>query len=92
MQSFAEIARVLKPGGTFVVIDHAAPAGSPPTTGGDTHRIDPAIIRDMAAAAGLTFSEESDLLRNPDDDGRTNVFDPAIRGKTDQVVLIFTRP
>ena len=91
-KSFAEIARVLKPGGTFVVIDHVAPAGSPSTTGGDTHRIDPAIIRDMAAAAGLTFSEESDLLRNPSDDGLANVFDPAIRGKTDQVVLIFKRP
>lgn len=91
-KSFGEIARVLKPGGTFIVIDHVAPAGSPPSTGGDTHRIDPAILRDMAAAAGFTLREESGLLRNPEDDGLTNVFDPAIRGKTDQVVLIFTRP
>src|SRR3990167_5037592 len=29
---YAEIARVLKPGGAFVVIDHIAPAGSPETT------------------------------------------------------------
>lgn len=91
-QSFAEIARVLKPGGTFIVIDHVAPAGSPPTSGGDTHRIDPAIIREMADAAGFTLTEESALLRNPADDGLSNVFDPAIRGKTDQAVLIFTRP
>lgn len=90
--SFAEIARVLKPGGTFIVIDHVAPAGAPATTGGDTHRIDPAILRDMAAAAGFELREESDILRNPEDDGLTNVFDPAIRGKTDQAVLVFTRP
>ncbi|MBY9065862.1 methyltransferase domain-containing protein [Hyphomonas sp. WL0036] len=91
-ESFAEIARVLKPGGVFIAIDHTAPAGSPPTTGGDTHRIDPALIRQMAEAAGLSFRESSDILRNPDDDGLTNVFDPAIRGKTDQAVLVFTRP
>lgn len=91
-KSFSEIARVLKPGGTFIVIDHVAPAGAPPTTGGDTHRIDPAIIRDMAVAAGFTLREESNIFQNPEDDGLTNVFDPAIRGKTDQAVLIFKRP
>jgi len=90
--SFAEIARVLKPGGQFVVIDHVAPAGAPPTTGNDTHRIDPAIIRARAEAAGLVLETESDLLRNPADDGLTNVFDPAIRGKTDQALLIFRKP
>lgn len=91
-RSFAEIARVLKPGGSFIAIDHVAPAGSPPATGGDTHRIDPAIIRRLAEGAGLTFRESSDLLHNPDDNGLTNVFDPAIRGRTDQAILIFDRP
>jgi predicted methyltransferase len=91
-KSFAEIVRVLKPGGQFVVIDHVAPAGSPPTTGGDTHRIDPAHILAHAEAAGLILETGSDLLRNPADDGLTNVFDPAIRGKTDQALLIFRKP
>ena len=91
-RSFAEIARVLKSGGQFVVIDHVAPAGAPPTTGNDTHRIDPAIIRAHAEAAGLILETESGLLRNPADDGLTNVFDPAIRGKTDQALLIFRKP
>ena len=91
-KSFAEIARALKPGGQFVVIDHVAPAGSPATTGGETHRIDPAIIRTRAEAAGLLLASESGLLRNPADDGLKNVFDPEIRGKTDQVILIFRKP
>lgn len=90
--TFAEIARVLKPGGRFVAIDHVAPAGAPATTGGDTHRIDPALIRQMAEAAGLVLETESDLLRNPDDDGTLNVFNPEIRGKTDQALLIFAKP
>jgi predicted methyltransferase len=90
-KSFAEIARVLKPGGQFVVIDHIAPSGSPPTTGGETHRIDPAHIKALAEAAGLVLETESDLLCNPADDGLTNVFDPAIRGKTDQALLVFRK-
>ena len=75
-----------------MVIDHVAPAGSPPTTGGDTHRIDPAQIKSLAAAAGLVLETESDILRNPADDGTKNVFDPEIRGKTDQALLIFRKP
>ncbi len=91
-KSFAEIARVLKPGGRFIVIDHVAPAGTPPTTGGDTHRIDPAHILKMASDAGFTLDGDSALLHNPADDGLTNVFDPAIRGKTDQVLIAFSKP
>lgn len=91
-RSFPEIARVLKSGGQFVVIDHVAPEGSPPTTGGDTHRIDPAHIIAMAQAAGFVLETDSALLRNPADDGLKNVFDPEIRGKTDQALLIFRKP
>jgi predicted methyltransferase len=90
--AFAEIFRVVKPGGQFVVIDHAAPAGSPKSTGGDTHRIDPAHVIAMAQAAGFVLETESALLSNPDDDGLKNVFDPAIRGHTDQAILIFRKP
>lgn len=90
--SFSEIARVLKPGGRFVVIDHIAPAGSPATTGGDTHRIDPALIQQYAEAAELVFETGSDLLSNPEDDGLKNVFNPEIRGQTNQAILIFAKP
>jgi predicted methyltransferase len=91
-KSFAEIARVLKPGGLLVIIDHVAPAGTPPTSGGDTHRIDPEVIARYARAAGLEYEGDSALLGNPADDGLTNVFDPAIRGKTDQVLTAFSKP
>jgi|JI10StandDraft_1071094.scaffolds.fasta_scaffold184678_2 predicted methyltransferase len=88
---YAEIARVLKPGGQFVVIDHVAPAGSPPSTGGETHRIDPAIIQQYAEAAGFGLETSSDLLLRPEDDGSKNVFDPEIRGHTSQALLIFRK-
>ena len=89
--AFDEIARVLKPGGTFVVLDHAAPPGSPPTTGGETHRIDKAYVISLAEAHGFRLAGESDVLANPDDDGTISVFDPSVRRKTNRFLLKFTR-
>lgn len=90
--SFPEIVRVLKPGGSFVVIDHRAPAGAPAETGGDTHRIDPQIVRDMAGEVGLVLVAESDLYMNPADDLDANVFDEKVRGMTDQFLIRFEKP
>lgn len=89
--TFAEISRVLKPGGHFVVLDHAAPEGSPPTTGGDTHRLAKEIVIDMAEDAGLVLVEESDVLANPNDDRTLNVFNPTVRRKTDRYLLKFEK-
>ncbi|WP_300375965.1 methyltransferase domain-containing protein [Henriciella sp.] len=90
--SFPEIKRVLKPGGSFIVIDHAAPSGAPASTGGDTHRIDPQIVRDLAREAGFVLISENDLYDNPDDDLDASVFDEAVRGKTDQFMMKFEKP
>lgn len=90
-KAFAEIARVLKPGGVFVAIDHVAAPGSPPETGNGTHRIDPDIVRTYAEAAGLELVETSDILANPDDDYEAYVLAPAVRRKTDRFVYKFRK-
>lgn len=90
--SFPEIYRVLKPGGTFIVLDHTAPEGAPATTGGDTHRIDPQIVRDLGREAGFVLVSESDILDNPGDDLNASVFDEAVRGRTDQFLMKFEKP
>ncbi|MBB3226504.1 putative methyltransferase [Luteibacter sp. Sphag1AF] len=82
----------LKPGGTFVVIDHVAEAGSGLRDTNTLHRIDPAIVRKQVEAAGFVFDGESNVLRNPADDHTLKVFDPKIRGKTDQFVYRFRKP
>lgn len=84
----------LKPGGYYIVIDHSAVAGSPIETNAETtiHRIDEAAVRAEVEAAGFVFDSSSNVLRNPADTRTTNVFDPAIRGRTDQFVLRFRRP
>jgi len=88
----AEVFKSLKPGGLYVIVDHAAVAGSGLEPAMKVHRIDPAIVRQEVEAAGYTFVGESDLLRDPSDPRTTNVFDPAIRGKTDQFTLKFRKP
>lgn len=88
----AELYKSLKPGGILGVVDHRADAGSPPETGGTLHRIDPAIVIAGLGKAGFVLDAESDLLHTVDDDYNKNVFDPAVRGKTDRFVLRFTKP
>jgi predicted methyltransferase len=88
----AAIYRALRPGGVYLVIDHAAEPGSGLRDTETLHRIDPESIRAEVTAAGFVFEGESALLRNPDDPHLLLVFDPAIRHRTDQVVLKFRKP
>jgi predicted methyltransferase len=82
----------LKPGGTYFVLDHAAEAGSGARDTNTLHRIDKATVIKEVQAAGFKLKAESGLLANKDDPHTAKVFDPAIRGHTDQFVLKFTRP
>jgi len=88
----AAIFRALKPGGTFVVIDHAAAAGSGLRDTETLHRIDPEAIRAEVTAAGFVFEGRSEVLRNAEDSHALRVFDPAIRHRTDQIVFKFRKP
>ncbi len=91
-RSYQEIYRVLKPGGYFVVLDHAAAPGAPKSTGGDTHRIDPAIVLALAEENGFELVDQSDILRNPDDNYDLGVFHPEVRRKTDRFLFKFRKP
>lgn len=82
----------LKPGGRFVVIDHVAQPGSGLLDAERFHRIDPQFVKDQALAAGFSWDGESDVLRNPADGHSTVVFDPSIRGHTDQFAYRFRAP
>ena len=87
-----QIFAALKPGGVYVVVDHSAKAGAAVGVADTLHRIDPAIVRRELEAAGFVLDAESSALRNPADTLELGVFDPAIRGKTDQFVMRFRKP
>ena len=83
---------LLKPGGYYVIGDHAAAAGSGLANTEDLHRIDPAQVRAEVEKAGFVFDGQSKILANPGDNHTLKVFDPAIRGKSDRFVFRFRKP
>lgn len=88
----AAIFAALKPGGRYVVIDHQAAPGTGINAVETLHRIEGAQLRREVEAAGFVFEDESMAVANPDDDHSLNVFDEAIRGRTDQFVYRFRKP
>jgi predicted methyltransferase len=87
-----QVFAALKPGGTWVIVDHVAEAGSGMRDTDSLHRIDPAIVRKQVEAAGFKFVGESNVLRNPKDGHKVKVFDPSIRRYTDQFAYKFRKP
>jgi predicted methyltransferase len=82
----------LKPGGVFIVLDHVAAAGSGGRDTSTLHRIDPEAVKSEVVAAGFVFAGESKVLANAKDDHTAKVFDPSIRGQTDQFIFKFRKP
>ncbi len=82
----------LKPGGVFIVLDHAALPGSGLDATDTLHRIDPAVVKKEVLAAGFKFAGESKVLRNSADPHTALVFDKTIRGHTDQFIYKFVKP
>lgn len=87
--TLANIKAHLKDDGVFVVIDHAAAAGSGISATNTLHRIDKDFVINEVVNAGFVLDSESDDLHSDKDDHSLKVFDPSIRGLTDRFVLRF---
>ena len=86
------IFNALKPGGLYVIVDHAGAPKLDEAGMAKLHRIDVALVKQEVLTAGFVPDGESDVLKNGADPLNANVFDPAIRGKTDQFTLRFRKP
>jgi predicted methyltransferase len=82
----------LRPGGVYLVLDHAAASGSGARDTNTLHRIDEETVKQELKAAGFEFVGESNLLRNKDDPHTGKVFEGAIQGHTDRFLLKFRKP
>jgi predicted methyltransferase len=82
----------LKPGGLYVVIDHSAQKGSGLRDTNTLHRIDEQSVKSEVLAAGFKLEGESSILSQPGDQRTLNVFNPSVRGVTDQFILKFRKP
>lgn len=87
----AEVYAALRPGGVVILTDHVAPADMSQEQAGAMHRINPESIKADFRAAGFNYDGEIDVLRNPDDAAGMFAMAAPIRGKTDRVVLRFSK-
>lgn len=82
----------LKPGGLFIVIDHAAAPGSGTRDTGTLHRIDPEVVKKEAMAAGFKLVAEYKVLANAADDHTRRVTGQGgIADKSDKFFLKFQK-
>jgi len=49
-------------------------------------------VKTDVLSAGFKLDAESSILANKDDDHTKNVFDPSVRGHTDQFLFRFKKP
>jgi predicted methyltransferase len=84
----------LRPGGVYGVVDHHAEAGSGARDVETLHRVDRELVVEEITAAGFVLDDESDVLRQEEDDRSWNIFvdDGARRDETDRFVLRFVKP
>lgn len=82
----------LKPGGYYIVGDHAAAPGSDVSSSETLHRIDPAIVRREVEAAGFVYVGSLDVLRRSDDPHTARIFETEIHDRTDRFILKFRKP
>jgi predicted methyltransferase len=80
----------LKPGGLYVIADHAGRAGTGISEAGTLHRIEEAFLRAEVEAAGFRLVESGNFLRNPNDPRDRNTPEPA--QPKDEFVLKFVKP
>jgi len=80
----------LKPGGIYLIADHAAKAGVGVSASKSLHRIEESVLRREVEAAGFRLLAEAEFLRNPADSREERVF--ALKIPVDNFVLKFVKP
>jgi predicted methyltransferase len=87
-----QVFQALKPGGVYFILDHQANAGTTLDQIAVLHRVEKSEVIREVTAAGFKLSAEGHFLNRAGDDHTKPIFDPAIRGKTDQYALKFVKP
>jgi predicted methyltransferase len=89
------VLKALKPGGSYVIIDHSARAGVGVTEVEKTHRIEESEVEADVQKAGFVLDRKGDFLRNQADTRDWNASPREAaekRGTSDRFVLVFKKP
>lgn len=91
MRTFDQtVFNALKPGGVFIIEDHAAAAGTGAQDTNTLHRIDPALVKREVESVGFRYAGQSRVLHNPKDNHTEIVFKMVDR--TDRFLFKFRKP
>jgi predicted methyltransferase len=85
----------LKPGGSYVVVDHRSRDGAGTADTESLHRIEESVVREEVQRASFRFASSADFLKNPSDtrDWSTSPRTAGERrGTSDRFVLKFVKP
>jgi predicted methyltransferase len=80
----------LKPGGVYVIADHAGRSGTGISEAGTLHRVEEAFVQQEVEAAGFRLAARGDFLRNLADPRDRNTPMPPM--PKDEFVLKFVKP
>ena len=80
----------LKPGGTYVIVDHSRRHMAPETDELGRREDAVKVILDVQAA-GFRLEKSSDMFYRPDDELRYEVGRKTVRGNTDRFTLVFKK-
>ena len=86
----ASIFAALKPGGQYVIADHAGRAGTGISESGTLHRVEEAFVVREVEAAGFRLRARGTFLRNPSDPRDRETPEPP--QPKDEFVLAFVKP
>ncbi len=86
----AAVFAALKPGGLYVVADHAGRPGTGISESATLHRVEEALVRREVEAAGFRLAAAGEFLRNPADPRDRETPDPP--QPKDEFVLKFVKP
>lgn len=91
----AAIFEALKPGGTYVIVDHSGKDGTGTTETQTLHRIEQGVVVAEIMGAGFVLAQEGHFLRHAEDTRDWNAAPMAAaarRGASDRFVLKFKKP
>jgi predicted methyltransferase len=88
----SKLFKAMKPGATYLIIDHNANLGYDVRKTLPLHRLDPKEIRQAVQAAGFQLVTDSRLLEHLDDDHTWDVLTDGKRDMTDQTIFVFRKP